>query len=318
MPDVPRGTGLQDHRPRSGLQCTHAGGHARLRELPRPGQGARRKRRCVADSPLQQDVGGRSRARPARRVTTVRRTRSGRAVSTISGTSAARPATASTRRRGRRSSRPRTRRTLCSTLPPERHQQDAPLQPHAGARRGDELRVVPQRARQHERQAAARPARRSTRAARAVTPTSADRICGSTRRSARAAPRATTRTGPTTTGCSSASSRSSASAVTSPHATLRRSTTGYMLNNSQNANKIYGRSCTICHQLVHGSNSPVRQDAPAVGEEDVMRYRVLMIAALLCLAPRRGRWRSSPPVPAPLSGLTGTVDVGGHVHRDGR
>lgn len=31
---------------------------------------------------------------------------------------------------------------------------------------------------------------------------------------------------------------------------------GYLLQNSQNANKIYGRSCTVCHQLVHGSNAP--------------------------------------------------------------
>jgi cytochrome c len=29
-----------------------------------------------------------------------------------------------------------------------------------------------------------------------------------------------------------------------------------VLNNSQNANKIYARSCTICHQMVHGSNAP--------------------------------------------------------------
>jgi cytochrome c len=31
---------------------------------------------------------------------------------------------------------------------------------------------------------------------------------------------------------------------------------GYLLKNSQNANKIYGRSCVVCHQMVHGSNSP--------------------------------------------------------------
>ena len=43
------------------------------------------------------------------------------------------------------------------------------------------------------------------------------------------------------------------------HVTSRHPPTvydGYLLNNSQNANKIYGRSCTVCHQLVHGSNSP--------------------------------------------------------------
>jgi hypothetical protein len=31
---------------------------------------------------------------------------------------------------------------------------------------------------------------------------------------------------------------------------------GYLLRNSQNANKIYGRGCTNCHQLIHGSNAP--------------------------------------------------------------
>ncbi len=43
------------------------------------------------------------------------------------------------------------------------------------------------------------------------------------------------------------------------HVTSRHPPTvyeGYLLQNSQNANKIYGRSCTVCHQLVHGSNSP--------------------------------------------------------------
>jgi hypothetical protein len=41
-----------------------------------------------------------------------------------------------------------------------------------------------------------------------------------------------------------------------------------------------------------------------------MRYRVLIIGALLCLAPRAGV-AQQPAVPAALSGLTGTVDVGG-------
>lgn len=31
---------------------------------------------------------------------------------------------------------------------------------------------------------------------------------------------------------------------------------GYVLTNTTNANKIYGRSCVICHQQVHGSNAP--------------------------------------------------------------
>ena len=43
------------------------------------------------------------------------------------------------------------------------------------------------------------------------------------------------------------------------HVTSRHPPTvydGFVLNNSQNANKIFGRSCTACHQLVHGSNAP--------------------------------------------------------------
>jgi DmsE family decaheme c-type cytochrome len=43
------------------------------------------------------------------------------------------------------------------------------------------------------------------------------------------------------------------------HVTSRHPPTvyeGFLLRNSQNANKIYGRSCTHCHQLVHGSNAP--------------------------------------------------------------
>jgi DmsE family decaheme c-type cytochrome len=43
------------------------------------------------------------------------------------------------------------------------------------------------------------------------------------------------------------------------HVTSRHPPTvyeGFLLNNSQNANKIAARSCTVCHQLVHGSNAP--------------------------------------------------------------
>jgi DmsE family decaheme c-type cytochrome len=43
------------------------------------------------------------------------------------------------------------------------------------------------------------------------------------------------------------------------HVTSRHPPTvyeGYLLNNSQNANKIYARGCVICHQMVHGSNAP--------------------------------------------------------------
>jgi DmsE family decaheme c-type cytochrome len=43
------------------------------------------------------------------------------------------------------------------------------------------------------------------------------------------------------------------------HVTSRHPPTvyeGYLLQNSQNANKIFGRGCTHCHQMVHGSNAP--------------------------------------------------------------
>jgi DmsE family decaheme c-type cytochrome len=43
------------------------------------------------------------------------------------------------------------------------------------------------------------------------------------------------------------------------HVTSRHPPTvyeGFLLNNSQNANKIYARACTVCHQMVHGSNAP--------------------------------------------------------------
>jgi DmsE family decaheme c-type cytochrome len=43
------------------------------------------------------------------------------------------------------------------------------------------------------------------------------------------------------------------------HVTARHPPTvyeGYLLNNSANGNKIYGRACTTCHQMVHGSNAP--------------------------------------------------------------
>jgi DmsE family decaheme c-type cytochrome len=43
------------------------------------------------------------------------------------------------------------------------------------------------------------------------------------------------------------------------HVTSRHPPTvyeGFLLKTSQNANKIYGRSCLACHQQIHGSNSP--------------------------------------------------------------
>jgi DmsE family decaheme c-type cytochrome len=43
------------------------------------------------------------------------------------------------------------------------------------------------------------------------------------------------------------------------HVTSRHPPTvyeGFVLGTSTNANKIFGRSCTSCHQLIHGSNAP--------------------------------------------------------------
>jgi len=43
------------------------------------------------------------------------------------------------------------------------------------------------------------------------------------------------------------------------HVTSRHPPTvyeGFVLQNSQNANKIYSRACTACHTQVHGSNAP--------------------------------------------------------------
>jgi DmsE family decaheme c-type cytochrome len=46
------------------------------------------------------------------------------------------------------------------------------------------------------------------------------------------------------------------------HVTSRHPPTvyeGFTLATSQNANKIVGRSCTVCHQMIHGSNAPSGQ-----------------------------------------------------------
>lgn len=43
------------------------------------------------------------------------------------------------------------------------------------------------------------------------------------------------------------------------HVTSRHPPTvyeGYLLNNSSNGNKVFGRACTVCHQMIHGSNAP--------------------------------------------------------------
>jgi DmsE family decaheme c-type cytochrome len=43
------------------------------------------------------------------------------------------------------------------------------------------------------------------------------------------------------------------------HVTSRHPPTvyeGFILRSNQNANKMFSRSCVICHQAVHGSNSP--------------------------------------------------------------
>jgi len=46
------------------------------------------------------------------------------------------------------------------------------------------------------------------------------------------------------------------------HVTSRHPPTvyeGYLLNNSSNGNKVSGRSCVVCHQMIHGSNAPSGQ-----------------------------------------------------------
>lgn len=46
------------------------------------------------------------------------------------------------------------------------------------------------------------------------------------------------------------------------HVTSRHPPTvyeGFLLNNSQNANKIFGKACVSCHQQIHGSNAPSGQ-----------------------------------------------------------
>jgi DmsE family decaheme c-type cytochrome len=46
------------------------------------------------------------------------------------------------------------------------------------------------------------------------------------------------------------------------HVTSRHPPTvyeGYLLNNSSNGNKISGRGCVVCHQMIHGSNAPSGQ-----------------------------------------------------------
>ena len=141
-------------------------------------------------------------------------------------------------------------------LPPDHHQQAAALQSHAGARGQDDLLVLPQRAWLDERQAAPRRAPRWIRAAPAATPRSAARSCGSTRRWSTAARPATTRTAATTIACSSAKLPFLCQRC---HVTSRHPPTvyeGFTLNNSGNANKMYGKSCANCHQQVHGSNHP--------------------------------------------------------------
>ena len=43
------------------------------------------------------------------------------------------------------------------------------------------------------------------------------------------------------------------------HVTSRHPPTvyeGFVLQNSSNANKIFARSCVVCHQQIHGSNAP--------------------------------------------------------------
>ena len=153
MPGLPRPV-LQRNRARSRLQRAHAGGQPGLRELPRPWQEARGERRPGAHQELHGRWRRRRSARPAPRATTGRRTRSGTAASTISGTSAASTCHSVHAPKGDPQLKAQTPDGALQHVSPQRRQQAVPLQPHAGAGRRADVLVVPQRARQHQRQAA--------------------------------------------------------------------------------------------------------------------------------------------------------------------
>ena len=96
------------------------------------------------------------------------------------------------------------------------------------------------------------------------------------------------------------------------HVTSRHPPTvydGFVLKNSQNANKIYGRSCVVCHQQIHGSNAPSGKALLAVGV--AMRIGIIGICLALftwaCVradhtgCSRRRHWQRPP---------SGLVDFG--------
>ena len=104
-----------------------------LRELPRPRQGARRERRPDLIQKLHARWRRRRRARPARRATTARRTRCGTAASTISGTSRCTTCHSVHAPKGPTAAQGAEPDGAVRHVSPQRHQQAAPLQPHAGA-----------------------------------------------------------------------------------------------------------------------------------------------------------------------------------------
>ncbi len=109
------------------------------------------------------------------------------------------------------------------------------------------------------------------------------------------------------------------------HVTSRHPPTvyeGYLLNNSSNGNKISGRSCVGLPPDDSRVQCPVGQDAAALGG-----MRCAPHSDADCGAPADSPQLALAQAPAPRqprhagtadSPYTGTVDVGGHVHRHGR
>ena len=172
-----------------------------------------------------------------------------------------RPATACTAAKSpTRSSRRRTRPALCGTCHRTDRQQAAPLQPHAGARGQDDS------------------ARRATTCTASTNVkllkvgTTIDESCTSCHAEKRGP--YLWEHAPVVESCVTChdphGSNNDRMLVAKPpflcqrcHVTSRHPPTvydGFLLNNSQNANKIYGEACVNCHQQMHGSNHPVGQD----------------------------------------------------------
>ena len=199
-------------------------------------------------------------------------------------------------------------------MSPQRHQQAAPLQPHAGARGRDDLRVVPQRARQHERQAA--------------------QGGHDDRRELHELPCREARTvlwehAPVSESCATChdphgSNNDRMLVSKQPFLCQRCHVT------SRHPPTVYEGSCCTTperqqdlraglHQLPPDGariEFAIRQGAAALGEEDDMRNRLIVLTAALLLTAASRRWRRrrkphKPPAPARCRRSRGTVDVGG-------